>query len=148
MSGDLAATSGVVLDSVRALLGANIVSEGRDMIRFTSHGFPIAPEKKPVDHTKVAPFQVVRSPYCGRNNTASKRSGYTVKAPPEITYYTGPGNTAGWYRTKGYAQIRCDIMNEALKAGRLSLVAVDDKEYREYIEIDRRQREYADALGR
>lgn len=117
------------------------------MLQF-KNGFPQAPERKPVDHRKVEAFKVVPSTYRGRNNTASKPSGYTIKAPPEITYYGGPGNTAGWYKHKYSAQKRCDEMNEALYAGRLNLVAVDDAEYREYIAVDRQQREMADALGR
>ena len=117
------------------------------MIEF-KNGFPQEPKRKPVDFTKVEPFMVVPSPLKGRNDCASKRSGYTIKAPPEITYYMGQGNTAGWYKYKHVAQKRCDEMNEALRAGRLKLVAVDDAEYREYLGIDRRQREMADALGR
>lgn len=37
--------------------------------------------------------------------------GYTIKAPPFITWARGPQNTFGWYRRKTDAQKRAEALN-------------------------------------
>lgn len=41
--------------------------------------------------------------------------GYAVQdtQPEKGSYFTGPQNTAGWYRLKSYAQEHADTLNEA-----------------------------------
>ncbi len=44
----------------------------------------------------------------------TRKYGYTIKAPPFITWAIGPQNTCGWYRRKADAQKRADELNEGL----------------------------------
>jgi hypothetical protein len=50
-------------------------------------------------------FTVVRS--------TSRKYGYSIKAPTEVKWAKGPGNTFGWYRRKRDAQNRCDELNKS-----------------------------------
>lgn len=51
----------------------------------------------------MARFIVVKS--------LTRKYGYTVKAPPSITWANGPQHTVGWYRRKLDAQRRADELN-------------------------------------
>jgi hypothetical protein len=48
-------------------------------------------------------FVVVRS--------LARRYGYSIQAPPGITWAIGPGRTVGWYRRKCDALKRADELN-------------------------------------
>jgi hypothetical protein len=43
----------------------------------------------------------------------TRRNGYSIQAPPNITWATRPQNTFGWYRYKSDAQKRADEFNQA-----------------------------------
>jgi hypothetical protein len=49
-------------------------------------------------------FTVVRS--------TSRKYGYSIKAPADVTWANGPGNTFGWYKRKQDAQHRCNVLNQ------------------------------------
>jgi hypothetical protein len=49
-------------------------------------------------------FTVVRS--------TSRKYGYSIKAPANVSWAKGPGNTFGWYKLKRDAQHRCDVLNQ------------------------------------
>ena len=101
--------------------------------------FRTQPKAKPVDPTKVEPFKVVQS--------RTRSYGYTVQAPLETMWAIGPGHTTGWFRRKRDAQAVCDASNKALLSGQYKLVAVDDHELRAWLEAERNEREYANAIG-
>jgi hypothetical protein len=44
----------------------------------------------------------------------TRKYGFALKAPPSITWVTGPQNSCGWYRLKSDAQKRADELNCAL----------------------------------
>jgi hypothetical protein len=46
-------------------------------------------------------------------SSLTRKYGFTIKAPPFITWAIGPHNTVGWYRRKSDAQKRADELNEA-----------------------------------
>jgi hypothetical protein len=41
----------------------------------------------------------------------SRHYGYSIVAPPDVTWAQGPGHTFGWYKLKRDAQKRCDVLN-------------------------------------
>jgi hypothetical protein len=41
----------------------------------------------------------------------TRKYGYSIQAPPKITWAKGPGNTFGWYRLKSDARKRADEFN-------------------------------------
>ena len=41
-----------------------------------------------------------------------RKYGYSIKAPADVTWAKGPGNTFGWYRRKRDTQQRCDELNK------------------------------------
>lgn len=43
----------------------------------------------------------------------TRRHGYSIQAPPSITWATGPQKAFGWYRLKSEAQKRADELNRA-----------------------------------
>ena len=43
----------------------------------------------------------------------TRKHGYAIKAPPRVTWATGPQNTFGWYRRKSDAQERATELNRA-----------------------------------
>ena len=43
--------------------------------------------------------------------STSRKHGYSIKAPAEVTWAKEPGNTFGWYKRKRDAQHRCDELN-------------------------------------
>jgi hypothetical protein len=45
--------------------------------------------------------------------TLTRKYGYSIQAPPGITWATGPQRTFGWYRYKSDAQSRADVFNRA-----------------------------------
>ena len=53
----------------------------------------------------VKKFVVVKS--------LTRKYGYSIQAPPHITWVKGPQNTFGWYRLKSDAQQRAGVMNRA-----------------------------------
>lgn len=55
-------------------------------------------------------FTVVRS--------TSRKYGYSIKAPADVTWAKGPGNTFGWYKRKQDAQRRCDELTKSNLPGR------------------------------
>ena len=52
--------------------------------------------------------------------STSRKYGYSIKAPAEVKWAKGPGNTFGWYRRKRDAQQRCDELNKG-KNGRTTM---------------------------
>jgi hypothetical protein len=50
-------------------------------------------------------FQVVRS--------RTRQYGYSIQAPPQITWVIGPGHTFGWFKRKWDAQQAADLQNAA-----------------------------------
>ena len=42
----------------------------------------------------------------------SRKYGYSIKAPADVKWAKGPGNTFGWYKRKRDAQQRCDELNK------------------------------------
>jgi hypothetical protein len=47
----------------------------------------------------------------------SRKYGYCIKAPADVTWAKGAGNTFGWYRRKWDAQQRCDELNKGKNEG-------------------------------
>jgi len=43
----------------------------------------------------------------------TRKYGYSIQAPPSVTWATGPQRTFGWYRLKADAQRRADELNRA-----------------------------------
>ena len=43
--------------------------------------------------------------------STSRKYGYSIKAPVDVEWAKGPGNTFGWYSRKVDAQQRCDELN-------------------------------------
>jgi len=43
--------------------------------------------------------------------STSRNYGFSIKAPADVKWAKGPGNTFGWYRRKRDAQHRCDELN-------------------------------------
>jgi len=43
----------------------------------------------------------------------TRRYGYSIQAPPGITWATGPQRTFGWYRLKSHALKRAEELNRA-----------------------------------
>jgi len=43
----------------------------------------------------------------------TRKYGYSIQAPPGVTWVTGPQRTFGWYRLKADAQKRVDELNRA-----------------------------------
>ena len=43
--------------------------------------------------------------------STSRKYGYSIKAPPSVTWATDPWNTFGWYKRKVDAQKRADELN-------------------------------------
>jgi hypothetical protein len=41
--------------------------------------------------------------------------GYSIKAPADVKWATGPGNTFGWYRRKSAAQKRANELNRGCR---------------------------------
>ena len=54
--------------------------------------------------------------------------GYSIKAPTDITWAKGPGNTFGWYKRKRDAQQRCDVLNRARTVEQLANAKATDDE--------------------
>jgi hypothetical protein len=50
-------------------------------------------------------FQVVRS--------RTRPYGYSIQAPPQITWVIGPGHTFGWFKRRCDAQQAVDVHNAA-----------------------------------
>jgi hypothetical protein len=44
--------------------------------------------------------------------STSRKYGYSIKAPADVTWPKVPGNTCGWYKRKRDAQRRCDELNQ------------------------------------
>ena len=43
--------------------------------------------------------------------STSRKYGYCIQAPADVTWAMGPGNTFGWYGRKQDAQQRCNELN-------------------------------------
>ncbi len=62
------------------------------------------------------PWQAVKTEPCATFCVVHSRSrhyGYSIQAPPHITWALGPGNSFGWYRRRSDAQQRADLYNGA-----------------------------------
>ena len=55
--------------------------------------------------TGMSRFIVVKS--------LTRRYGFSIQAPPNVSWATGPHGTFGWYRLKSDAQKRADELNRA-----------------------------------
>jgi hypothetical protein len=50
--------------------------------------------------------------------STSRKYGYSIKAPADVTWAKGPANSFGWYRRKRDAQQRCDELNTGKDEGK------------------------------
>jgi hypothetical protein len=46
-------------------------------------------------------------------NSLTRKYGYAIQSPRNVTWATGPQHTFGWYRRKSDAQERADELNRA-----------------------------------
>ena len=44
--------------------------------------------------------------------STSRKYGFSIKAPANVRWAKGPGNTFAWYKRKKDAQQRCDELNQ------------------------------------
>jgi len=44
-----------------------------------------------------------------------RKYGYSIQAPPNITWAVGPAHTFGWYRRKSDAKQRADELNRTMR---------------------------------
>ena len=48
----------------------------------------------------------------------SRKYGFSIKAPADVNWAMGSGNTFGWYKRKRDAQRRCDELNKGQDEGK------------------------------